>query len=323
MTGNERSGYVPSGRDEIVARLRIGEITPEEAEAWARENNQPPFLSKPDAALFDPIREPYWTLAMAAAWIIWRTPNAVREHWDAYLVECKEWRFSEQIFPDGRREAGWDARRRNPVGLSDIFLKAAKSIPDDSKMRAMAEINSLWEKLKSGQIEATGVPHHAGGRDGIPIIRRYEARSAPKRIAIARWEWNDLSAIDFHVGPPDSVATATDDEAQYYEVRVWRDDVIKIWREERVESSAASSSNCRRWLIEEMKNSPDVRINTKSFFLNLAKSKFPKLSNRQFYAQWGEAISQSGASAWARPGAPKKKSNRGALKIVQGIKPGT
>ncbi len=34
-----------------------------------------------DEASPDPMQAPYWTLAMAAAWILWRKPQQVAEHW--------------------------------------------------------------------------------------------------------------------------------------------------------------------------------------------------------------------------------------------------
>jgi hypothetical protein len=66
-----------------------------------KKNGQQPFVSKPDPARFDPTGEADWTLAMIAAWIIWRTPESVRDHWDAYLFECTEWRSFEQALADG------------------------------------------------------------------------------------------------------------------------------------------------------------------------------------------------------------------------------
>jgi hypothetical protein len=83
------SDYLPDEVDDVFMLVRSGKLTPDEAEAWASERNRPPFAASPDIARFDPMSEPDWTLAMGAAWLIWRTPEKVREHWDAYLLECK------------------------------------------------------------------------------------------------------------------------------------------------------------------------------------------------------------------------------------------
>jgi len=229
MAKIEWSAYVPGARDEIVMKLRRGEWTPEQADEWAATNNEYPFIKKPDHARFDPMAQPDWTLAMALAWIIWRTSNDVREHWDAYLYECTEWRGHQARFEDGRTEIGWEARRRYPVSVADIMRECARLEPDDSTLNSVACREALWSEMKSGRLEATGVPHFVGGRDGIPLVRRDVANAEPRRMLIPKCEWIDLSPDYFHVGEADSIATATANEARYDEVRVWRDQVLQIW----------------------------------------------------------------------------------------------
>ena len=107
-----------------------GKKTPDEAEQWLAEKNAvadiklrlPPFAATPDLVRFDPMAEKDWTLAMAAAWIIWRTPEAVREHWNDYRFECKEWRRREENLADkqmgkwrfrkGGMQKGWELGKR-------------------------------------------------------------------------------------------------------------------------------------------------------------------------------------------------------------------
>jgi hypothetical protein len=215
------TNYVPSKRDDVVMMVRRGEKNPEEAEAWAKENNQPPFASSPDITRFDPMRETDWTFAMAAAWIIWRTPDAVRKHWDAYLYECREWRCRESRFSDGRHEVGWEVQKCPMVSLRDVVRKAAKVDSDDSRLNAREGIDDFWRELKSGAIEATG----------IPFVRRDYSRSTPNRIVIPRIEWNDLSQFYFHEGEKDSIANVDDCEPRYNKVRVSSKPVITRWPE--------------------------------------------------------------------------------------------
>ena len=77
-------------REEILARVRRGETSTETAEHWAAENGEI-FSTKPDPARFDPMTEPHWTLPMAAAWIIERSGEKVREQWDIYRSEWLDW----------------------------------------------------------------------------------------------------------------------------------------------------------------------------------------------------------------------------------------
>jgi hypothetical protein len=196
-------------------------MTPDEAEAWASGRNLPPFAASPDVARFDPMTEPDWTLAMAAAWFIWRTPEKVREHWDAYLLECRVWKPLEATYPDGRSERGWDLCKRKPVSLHDVMFKAARADPDNPLTRFHADIDKLWGEFRSGRIEVTGIPH----------VRRSAPGPVPSRVSIIPREWGDLSKIDHHEGDKDSIATAADTEPRYIKVRVPGDMVIAFWPE--------------------------------------------------------------------------------------------
>ena len=90
--GTMQIKYLPDPRDEILRRAMDGELTPEQAEAEAERLGLLPLSREPDKAHYDPMREPWWTLAMAAAWIIWRTPDAVREVWPDYTTGFWRWR---------------------------------------------------------------------------------------------------------------------------------------------------------------------------------------------------------------------------------------
>src|SRR5262245_60719419 len=79
-----RQKFEPSPRDLVIERVRIGEITPEEAEAEAGRQGFGPLATKPNPVDFDPSQMPDWSLPMALAWIAWRTTDAVREHCAEY-----------------------------------------------------------------------------------------------------------------------------------------------------------------------------------------------------------------------------------------------
>jgi hypothetical protein len=80
----------PSLRDELLARAKLGEITPEEAEDEALLDGCGPLEvrsypidpnQRTEPADLDPGTEPAWTLLMALVWIIARDPIAVRAVW--------------------------------------------------------------------------------------------------------------------------------------------------------------------------------------------------------------------------------------------------
>jgi hypothetical protein len=66
-------------------------------------------------------------------------------------------------------------------------------------------------------------------------------------------------------------------------------------------------SNCRNWLVAEMRKSLTARSRPKGEFFEEAHGRFPGLSKRGFDLLWRAAIRESGASAWAKAGAPRKK----------------
>jgi hypothetical protein len=77
--------------------------------------------------------------------------------------------------------------------------------------------------------------------------------------------------------------------------------------ETRVITTVAAKSACRRWLVEEMKKSPAIRVRRKDDWWNDAKAKWPKLLARSaFDGCWAEAVQETKAWAWSWAGAPKK-----------------
>ena len=81
-------------RRSLVERVRDGEKNPSEAEEEAARLGCGPLIPIPDPVRFDPMRESYWTLHMALAWIMWRTVDDVRRHWDEWRDEAKQWQLN-------------------------------------------------------------------------------------------------------------------------------------------------------------------------------------------------------------------------------------
>lgn len=79
----------------------------------------------------------------------------------------------------------------------------------------------------------------------------------------------------------------------------------------RVETTTIAVKECKAWLIEHMKRSPDRRTKTKANWFAEAKTKWPHgLSERAFEKIWSDAISEAHAPAWSAAGAPKKNRPR-------------
>jgi hypothetical protein len=90
-------------------------------------------------------------------------------------------------------------------------------------------------------------------------------------------------------------------------LQVRRKHVLKFWPVPT--SKTKSQVDCRRWLVAQMRESPEERPKPKLEFQAEALKKFRPLSARQFQTAWDEAIKESAAAGWSQAGRPKKKSN--------------
>ena len=202
-------------RPAIERQVFLGEMISKEADAWAKEKGLPPFASQLDPVLPDPLGKTEWTLAMAAAWMIFRTLDAVREHWDEFRCLPK-WRRRKGNLDQEDGAVGWEVRELTPVSLHDVFIKRLKN-SSNPLLRYHAEIDRLWGDLGSGNIHAKGIPY----------VRPRVAGAEP--IAIPSTEWAYLSKIDFHGGDKDFIGNFVDAEPLYERVRICSADVIELW----------------------------------------------------------------------------------------------
>jgi hypothetical protein len=114
------------------------------------------------------MREPFWTLPMAVAWIAYRTQDAVRNWWDEYRKECWDWHFREwRVGPDGPINQGHFLEGRPNATL--VRLQMVDAMRDQADLMTVAEaINALWLALQSGGLEVTGIDEDTGRRVAIP-----------------------------------------------------------------------------------------------------------------------------------------------------------
>jgi hypothetical protein len=155
-------------RDDLITKVRRGEMTPADAESEATRVGLRSLASEPDPNTYDPMREPFWTLPMAVAWIACRTQDAVRNWWDEYRKECWDWHFREwRVGPDGPVHQGHFLERRLKATL--VLLKMTGVWPDQTGLISVAEaIDALWLVFQSGGLEVTGINEDTGRRVPIP-----------------------------------------------------------------------------------------------------------------------------------------------------------
>ena len=194
-------------RDELIRQVEDGVIEPDDAEKRAAEAGLPPFETTPLSDHFDPMTLSSWTLPMALAWIMWRTPGMVRESWDDYLQECRQWR---RIPGRGHRLQPHDKASVSSVQL-DEHLQDALDPPDRPRRQKDFDVAraELWRLLTAGAVRATAV-------DAL----------TDKRCSIEPAEWQDgefLSSRDTL-----SVGVLADPH-RYEEIRVPAQAITNIW----------------------------------------------------------------------------------------------
>jgi hypothetical protein len=286
----ERPGTV-LGRERILAEVERGNLTPDEAEDWARENNLRPFAASPDVALFDPLQEPRWTLAMAAAWIIWKTPEYVRKYWSKYRKECRVWK--RRFLPSEGKKSGSYIGRPGPAGAQDILRDVSKD--HDRSVRALGAIDELISTFVAGRIVAIGTP-----------TKDHPGKLPPLAIAIPKEQWAMFSLYADFGSSKDSVGSERQKAPFYDDVSVERDMVLNLWERE---SSNKDEGNAIRGLALQFRENPQLtRDGAKAWLVsNGFKISAAGFQNRV----WPKAREKAGLAAKASPGPKKtKKSSR-------------
>lgn len=207
--------FAPNERDKILTKVRLGELTPKEAEELARSKGLEPFAVRPDPALHDPMSKPNWTLTMALAWISSRDLKKVA-HWDKdYRDKCLDWFLIrvDALSPWGhelRPLSSADARRLEdeetaPIGEHVVTIDR-KAVQDARE--------GLWSALLEGKITAEAIP--AGER---------------RRVPVPAYEWQDMTTARADgLGLERLIFKLTPSRDAYLDPRFPRDEILAIWK---------------------------------------------------------------------------------------------
>jgi hypothetical protein len=214
------TGPEPSVQDDLLARAKRGEITPEEAEDEALLAGCGPLALGPNSSDLDPIAEPTWTLLMTLVWIITRDPAAVRAVWPKVRSLCTHWAGSPLVAADeGETEArkSWELKPCDPPAVWE-----AHAVSEDEEavefvfppfVRSRIEARQdLWGKLHSGDLPATGKPH-----------------GETKRVSISAGEWADLDWLGEPSASAETVGHRVNNTRDYDDVSVSSRKVCEIW----------------------------------------------------------------------------------------------
>jgi len=214
--------FEPSPRDILIHRVRVGEITPEEAEIEAQRLGVGPLATKPNPIDFDPSQMPDWSLPMALAWIAWRTTDAVREHCADYREKCLLWSPGSWNIPTGKgiefkRIDGYELkslRRSTSVRLSlvELYLSSKEKLPPTSQMSIAKAEKELFAALAAGHLGAIA-------KD-----------DAGRVVEVPQREWPYLKL--FEEQESDVLKhNALDATPAFTEIKFWRKDLQRLWEE--------------------------------------------------------------------------------------------
>ena len=153
-------------RDDLIHRVRIGDLTPDQAEAEAERLGAGSLAPRADPAQFDPMSRADWTYLMVLAWIAWRDADHVRQWMADYREQNWHWRpWNERVAAsDGsgaRHEAGWVLAQQEPPSGLALKLYAARVQPDLEQSGGgvvEAAHADLWARLRAGDLDGTAVP---------------------------------------------------------------------------------------------------------------------------------------------------------------------
>jgi len=214
--------YEPTPRDVLITRVRIGELTPEEAEAAAEQGGFGPLATKPSPIDFDPTQIAYWSLPMAMAWVAWRSIQQVREHCAEYREDWLAWFPGSWNVPtdDGnafKRIDGHELKSvRRPtvvrLGLTESYLTSTETLPPTCQMTVAKAEKQLLTALAAGHL-------HAVARDRTGNVTEIPQREWPY---LRLFEEQECDVLKYD--PLDATPAFTD-------VKLKRDDLQRLWQE--------------------------------------------------------------------------------------------
>ena len=176
-------------REELLERVRAGDLAPDEADEKADELRLERLSRRFPTDEFHPNGLSRWTLPMVLAWITWRTYAEVRE-WDFnYVARCRELAPLSNRHPNSEDVRGHDLCRRRVPNASMFERHGDRRFGDWiankkgepvvlSEMRAKHAKAELWRALEEGEIVAEGLQLSGGPRIEIPAREWVDLRVA-------------------------------------------------------------------------------------------------------------------------------------------------
>jgi hypothetical protein len=286
--------FEPTLKDRIIGKAQEGRWHKDWAERVAKKYKIGPLAKRPETAMFDPMAEAVWTLAMVVAWIVWRTPDDVRENWNAYRIGCLDWRcHPRRVSRDGGRtweQVGiyWDLKTRRAASLVDLRIMTV-----EQETRRLMTVDDAWNALRNraaaGEVTVAAIRHDAG-----------------RPVQIPAHEWAYLEWMQEHL-LGDELRFGVTSQPQYSDITLSKEKVCKLWPPATArKQTIVGERGCQSWLEDEMRQSPECRPKSKREYKIEGQNRF-KVAERAFERAWSKAIIATGTVTWSASGRPSKK----------------
>jgi hypothetical protein len=196
-------------RSELQQKVELGRLTPTAAKKLVDAQGLEPFERAPPTSnmKLDPTSDHVhtWTPAMAAAWICTRSPYAVRGVWPEYLFGALRW-IPREDAPRGyylRRPRPSFSNFDEPAYLPREFFVASGVHQDIARQKLL----TAWREAR------------------LPLFAKKQNGSAYIEVTgLNTWSLNIFADSN-----GDDGLFGDDGEQQYWDVRVCRSDILKLW----------------------------------------------------------------------------------------------
>jgi hypothetical protein len=196
-------------------------------------------------------------------------------------------------------------------GLRDVFI--------DNEELWHAACRDMLALIHENEVELVGISRVGQLSESIPgqllaaikILRPLDAKlndillGAPSHIACCAFE----NEKDWFEGLNDRLYVAGKPGPVWSHLAIRKSQILQHWP--RPPSQAKPEHACRQWLTALMRLTPTRRPKTKGEFWIEAQTKFHGLKDRQFKRCWSEALAESQATGWSRPGPATQGSDQG------------
>jgi hypothetical protein len=274
---------VEQRRDKILELLSRGELTPDKAEATARDAGCRPLQSRPKPDEHNPEGKDRWTLPMVLTWIATRDIDAVRDQDNDFRSECFELFFQEYKVPTP--EQSWEYRRGYLLKHPSRATRAQLMFDEKNAQHIRSAETVLRRELITAKLNAEAVRDSDGSVVVIPAIEW------------PRLQFCEHRDCDYLCFENDSLGRA------YSQLLFRRSELMEIWPRtpSGVVSSGKAAADCTAWLQNLVKEAPERRPKSKGALYHDALEKFPGLSRKSFDQAWH----QCAPLGWQAGGRPK------------------